>query len=70
MDIFNPQRKCHYWRLDTKTITLFQNDTGSKYYKEIPLPEIIAIETAKTMHGGNFFSFLFKTKDFLINSQW
>ncbi|KAJ6667357.1 hypothetical protein lerEdw1_017335 [Lerista edwardsae] len=28
-------RKRHYWRLDSKCITLFQNDTGSKYYKEI-----------------------------------
>ncbi|CAB1335427.1 unnamed protein product [Coregonus sp. 'balchen'] len=26
-------RKRHYWRLDSKCITLFQNDTGSKYYK-------------------------------------
>lgn len=42
------QRKKHYWRLDTKSITLFQNENGSKYYKEIPLAEISAIETAKT----------------------
>ncbi|CAN7993893.1 unnamed protein product, partial [Ixodes pacificus] len=26
-------RRRHYWRLDTKAITLFQNDTTSKYYK-------------------------------------
>ncbi|XP_023256761.1 serine/threonine-protein kinase D1-like, partial [Seriola lalandi dorsalis] len=26
-------RKRHYWRLDSKCITLFQNDTGGKYYK-------------------------------------
>ena len=25
----------------------FQNDTGSNYYKEIPLSEILAVETAK-----------------------
>jgi protein kinase D len=30
---------------------LFQSDTGSKYYKEIPLSEILAIETAKTPHA-------------------
>lgn len=42
------QRKKHYWRLDTKSITLFQNENSSKYYKEIPLSEISAIETAKT----------------------
>uniref|UniRef100_A0A4W3GX72 protein kinase C n=1 Tax=Callorhinchus milii TaxID=7868 RepID=A0A4W3GX72_CALMI len=40
-------RKRHYWRLDSKCITLFQNDTGSKYYKEIPLSEILSMEPAK-----------------------
>ncbi|XP_036140651.1 serine/threonine-protein kinase D3 isoform X3 [Monomorium pharaonis] len=44
----DPVRKKHYWRLDTKSITLFQSENGSKYYKEIPLAEISAIETAKT----------------------
>ncbi|NXW06216.1 KPCD1 kinase, partial [Fregetta grallaria] len=41
-------RKRHYWRLDSKCVTLFQNDTGSKYYKEIPLSEILSLEPAKT----------------------
>lgn len=27
------QRKRHYWRLDTKSLTLFQNDSGAKFYK-------------------------------------
>ncbi|KAF4017968.1 hypothetical protein G4228_009696 [Cervus hanglu yarkandensis] len=40
-------RKRHYWRLDSKCITLFQNDTGSRYYKEIPLSEILSLEPAK-----------------------
>uniref|UniRef100_A0A3Q2G145 Serine/threonine-protein kinase n=1 Tax=Cyprinodon variegatus TaxID=28743 RepID=A0A3Q2G145_CYPVA len=40
-------RKRHYWRLDSKCITLFQNETGSKYYKEIPLSEILALEPAQ-----------------------
>nr|XP_020745703.1 serine/threonine-protein kinase D3 [Odocoileus virginianus texanus] len=26
-------RKRHYWRLDSKCLTLFQNESGSKYYK-------------------------------------
>ncbi|XP_047197625.1 serine/threonine-protein kinase D1 isoform X1 [Hippoglossus stenolepis] len=42
-------RKRHYWRLDSKCITLFQNDTGSKYYKEIPLSEILSLEPAQTV---------------------
>ncbi|CAN7995296.1 unnamed protein product [Ixodes hexagonus] len=40
-------RRRHYWRLDTKAITLFQNDTTSKYYKEIPLSEVLAIESSR-----------------------
>uniref|UniRef100_A0A665TR05 Serine/threonine-protein kinase n=1 Tax=Echeneis naucrates TaxID=173247 RepID=A0A665TR05_ECHNA len=41
-------RKRHYWRLDSKCITLFQNETGGKYYKEIPLSEILSLEPAQT----------------------
>ncbi|GFT39705.1 hypothetical protein NPIL_56091 [Nephila pilipes] len=40
-------RKRHFWRLDTKSVTLFQNDTTSKYYKEIPLSEILSVELSK-----------------------
>lgn len=50
--IFFLQSKRHYWRLDTKAITLFQSDTGKKYFKDIPLSEILAIETAKVPRGG------------------
>ncbi|XP_051941219.1 serine/threonine-protein kinase D1 [Hippocampus zosterae] len=42
-------RKRHYWRLDSKCITLYQNETGSKYYKEIPLSEILSLEAAGTL---------------------
>ncbi|KOB57499.1 Protein kinase c, mu, partial [Operophtera brumata] len=34
--------KRHYWRLDSKSITLFTSEHGSNYYKEIPLNEILA----------------------------
>ncbi|XP_067577074.1 serine/threonine-protein kinase D2 isoform X2 [Pseudorca crassidens] len=40
-------RKRHYWRLDCKCITLFQNNTTNRYYKEIPLSEILAVEPAQ-----------------------
>ncbi|KAL4134739.1 hypothetical protein QTP88_006459 [Uroleucon formosanum] len=40
------QRKSHYWRLDSKAITLFVNDKTSKYYKEIPLSEVLYIDSA------------------------
>ncbi|KAK1893965.1 Serine/threonine-protein kinase D1, partial [Dissostichus eleginoides] len=54
-------RKRHYWRLDSKCITLFQNDTGSKYYKEIPLSEILTLEPAQAFSllpdGANLHCF-------------
>ncbi|XP_017872378.1 PREDICTED: serine/threonine-protein kinase D1 [Drosophila arizonae] len=37
--------KRYYWRLDSKTITLFVSEQGSKYHKELPLSELISIET-------------------------
>ncbi|XP_030627043.1 serine/threonine-protein kinase D3-like isoform X1 [Chanos chanos] len=50
-------RKRHYWRLDSKCLTLFQNETGAKYYKEIPLSEILQVEAARDFNslaqGGN-----------------
>lgn len=27
------QRKRHFWRLDTKSLTLFQNESGAKFYR-------------------------------------
>ena len=50
--------KRHYWRLDSKAITLFVSDQGSKYYKEIPLNEILAIDTARNIQGGTFFEYV------------
>ncbi|XP_053470659.1 serine/threonine-protein kinase D3-like isoform X2 [Ictalurus furcatus] len=50
-------RKRHYWRLDSKSLTLFQNDSAAKYYKEIPLSEILQVELAQDFsslaQGGN-----------------
>uniref|UniRef100_A0A8C9WCN3 Serine/threonine-protein kinase n=2 Tax=Scleropages formosus TaxID=113540 RepID=A0A8C9WCN3_SCLFO len=43
-------RKRHFWRLDSKCITLFQNETGSKYYKEIPLSEVLSLGPATTVN--------------------
>ncbi|KAM3616368.1 uncharacterized protein V6R79_016854 [Siganus canaliculatus] len=40
-------RKRHYWRLDCKCIILFQNNTTNKYYKEIPLSEILEVRPAE-----------------------
>ncbi|KAL5008807.1 hypothetical protein ScPMuIL_014388 [Solemya velum] len=40
-------RRRHYWRLDTKSITLFQSEKTSRYYKEIELSSILGVEMAK-----------------------
>ncbi|XP_030558873.1 serine/threonine-protein kinase D3 isoform X1 [Drosophila novamexicana] len=37
--------KRYYWRLDSKTITLFISEQGSKYHKELPLAELLSIKT-------------------------
>ncbi|KAJ3613039.1 hypothetical protein NHX12_019295 [Muraenolepis orangiensis] len=50
-------RKRHYWRLDSKSLSLFQNDTGAKFYKEIPLSEILQVDqcgdNAQRAQGSN-----------------
>lgn len=53
--------KRHYWRLDSKAITMFVSDQGSKYYKEIPLNEILAIDTARNLSGNESHCFLIRT---------
>ncbi|XP_069500896.1 serine/threonine-protein kinase D3-like isoform X2 [Ambystoma mexicanum] len=40
-------RKRHYWQLDSKCITLFHNETGGKFYKELPLSNILDIQSLK-----------------------
>ncbi|KAK6323367.1 hypothetical protein J4Q44_G00057060, partial [Coregonus suidteri] len=37
------QRKRHYWILDWKSITLYQNESNTKYYKELPLSEVLQV---------------------------
>ncbi|XP_068157029.1 serine/threonine-protein kinase D3 [Drosophila tropicalis] len=39
--------KRYFWRLDSKTITLFISEQGSKYHKELALSELISIETQR-----------------------
>ncbi|XP_067435684.1 protein kinase D4 isoform X2 [Thunnus thynnus] len=36
-------RKRHYWILDWKSITLYQNDSSTKFYKEMPLSEVLQV---------------------------
>ncbi|XP_068443667.1 protein kinase D4 isoform X2 [Clinocottus analis] len=36
-------RKRHYWILDWKSITLYQNESSTKYYKEVALSEVLRV---------------------------
>ncbi|XP_041635399.1 serine/threonine-protein kinase D1-like [Cheilinus undulatus] len=36
-------RKRHYWILDWRSITLYQNESSTKYYKEITLSEVLQV---------------------------
>ncbi|XP_055551373.1 serine/threonine-protein kinase D3 isoform X2 [Wyeomyia smithii] len=53
--------KRHYWRLDSKAITLFVSDQGSKYYREIPLNEILTVDSARNMQGEVLHCFEIRT---------
>ncbi len=38
---------------------MFQSDSGTKYYKEIPLSDIISVDSAKSPNlPGKIFDFL------------
>ncbi|XP_062537123.1 serine/threonine-protein kinase D3 isoform X2 [Armigeres subalbatus] len=53
--------KRHYWRLDSKAITLFVSDQGSKYYREIPLNEILTVDSARNLQSEVLHCFEIRT---------
>lgn len=61
----------HYWRLDSKAITMFVSDLGSKYFKEIQLNEILAIDTARNLTGNEAHCFQMRTAnlDFFVGQD-
>ncbi len=38
------QRKKHYWRLDTKSLTFYKSESSSNYYREISLADMLAVD--------------------------
>ncbi|XP_045068626.1 serine/threonine-protein kinase D3-like isoform X1 [Coregonus clupeaformis] len=44
-------RKRHYWILDSKNITLYQNETSTKYYKELPLSNVLQVRGPAQLSG-------------------
>ncbi|KAK3600915.1 hypothetical protein CHS0354_013295 [Potamilus streckersoni] len=47
-------RKRHYWRLDSKSITMFQSENTSRYYKEMHLSDILSVDSAKFDPSAEF----------------
>uniref|UniRef100_A0A915KJY1 Protein kinase C n=1 Tax=Romanomermis culicivorax TaxID=13658 RepID=A0A915KJY1_ROMCU len=41
----NNMRKRTYWRLDTKSIVMYMDENSSRYYKEIPLCDVLSIRS-------------------------
>lgn len=55
----------HYWRIDSKAITLYNSDHGSNYFKEIPLTDILAIDSSK-LNGPYCFQIRTTNVDFFV----
>ncbi|XP_005308062.2 serine/threonine-protein kinase D3-like [Chrysemys picta bellii] len=45
----DPMRKRHYWVLDSKSLSFFHCESGGKFYKELPLSEILQIRPWKEL---------------------
>ncbi|KAI1295433.1 Serine/threonine-protein kinase D1 [Halotydeus destructor] len=61
-------RKQHYWRLDTKSLVLFNSDSSKNYYKEIPLSEILFINPANG-NKGYFFELRTRNADYFCGDN-
>ncbi|EDO41241.1 predicted protein, partial [Nematostella vectensis] len=58
------QRRRHYWRLDTKCLTLFVDSDSNKYYKDIQLSEILSVENIDPSNSqGASHCFEMKTRN-------
>lgn len=62
-------RKRHFWRLDCKSIVLYQSNTGTNYFKEINLTDILSISTLKASAPedvSHCFEFLTNTVHYYV----
>ncbi|XP_043189080.1 serine/threonine-protein kinase D1-like isoform X1 [Amphibalanus amphitrite] len=62
----NPEKKRHFWRLDTKCCTLYNNHMDTKFYKEIALSEILAIEASKPNDDSYSFELRTANLDYFV----
>jgi len=55
-------RKRHFWKLDSKSITMYKSENESKYYREVPLSEILSVDSAARNPSQDLiYSFEIKT---------
>ncbi|TRY83359.1 hypothetical protein DNTS_015076 [Danionella cerebrum] len=54
-------KKRHYWVLDGKSITLYQNESSNKFYKEIPLSEVLQVRGSSQLSDADDHSFELQT---------
>lgn len=61
----------HYWRVDTASITLFVSESSSKYFREILLGDILAVDTARNLSGSESHCFQIRTAniDFYVGQD-
>lgn len=61
----------HYWRVDTNAITLYVSESSSKYFREILLSEILAVDTARNLSGNESHCFQIRTTnvDFFVGQD-
>ncbi|KAK6754572.1 hypothetical protein RB195_013519 [Necator americanus] len=58
-------RKKHYWRLDTKSLIMYQDETSTRYFKEIPLNEVLDLKNIDhdTLKRSRTHYFEIRTQD-------
>nr|XP_002131681.1 serine/threonine-protein kinase D1 [Ciona intestinalis] len=64
--------KRHYWRLDTKSITMYRSETGANYFKEIQLSEILSTVMVSRLQPGeplHFFKILTSGLELLVRDD-
>lgn len=61
----------HYWRVDTASITLYVSESSSKYFREIQLSDILAVDTARNLTGNESHCFQIRTAnlDFFVGQD-
>lgn len=55
-------KRKHFWRLDTKTLTLYRNEGTNKFFKEIPLDDVISVEQCRDKVNQGQFCLELRTK--------